>query len=105
MRLAVFGKDKIHHVVERARLLVKVKVYDPHEVRMVKPRENLTLDAEPLAEEIDMSFPQRKGLQRVMNAELQVLDLVDGRHSALAKGTDDAIVADDVIRVEHLVFL
>ena len=105
MRLAVLGEDKIHHIVKRARLLVEVKVDDPHEVRMVEPRKDLALDAEPLAEKLNVPFLQRKGLQRVMNAEFQMLNLVNGRHPALAKRTNDAIVADDIVRVEHLFFM
>ena len=40
-----------------------------------------------------------------MNAELQVFDLVDGRHPALAKRTDDAVIADNLARRKvHIVY-
>ena len=40
-----------------------------------------------------------------MNAQLQVLDLVDDRHATLAKRADDAVITNDLARLKvHIAY-
>ena len=57
------------------------------EVRMSKVSELMLQD-------IDMSALKRKCLQRIVNAELFVLDFVHRAHAALAQKADDPVRAD-----------
>ena len=69
----------------------------------MQTREHLALGQELVLQNIDMPVLKRKRLQRVVNAELRMLDLVNGTHPALSKKADDSISSDLLPRLEfHL---
>ena len=97
-RGAVLGQDEIHHEIRRPRRLIEVQVEDMDEVRIVKTCEDLPLGQELALQDIDMSVLNRKGLQRVMDAELHMFDLIDRTHAALAEEADDTIGSKQLSR-------
>ena len=94
---AVLVMDKLHDKVGELSAVEDAEVEDAHDVRMPKPRQDLALGQEPPAEEIDLPMVQRKRLQRVMHAEVHVLDLVHSPHAALSERTDNAVRSDHVL--------
>ena len=91
MGIAVFRQDHVHHEVQDSGLLVEVQVEDMDEIRIAKPRQHLSFRQKLAFQRFDMTLFERKGLQRVMDAQLHMLDFIDRTNSALAKKADDAI--------------
>ena len=60
----------------------------------MKAREDLPFGQELVFKDIDMSVLKREGLQRIVNAELRMLYLIDGTHSALSKQADDSVCSN-----------
>ena len=67
-------------------------------MRVVEAREHLAFGQELVFQNIDMPALKSKSLQRIVNAKLSMLDLIDGSHSALAKKADYLIHADFMSR-------
>ena len=65
----------------------------------MQTREHLAFGQELVLQNIDMPVLKRKRLQRVVNAELCVLDLVNGTHPALSKKADYPIRANYLPRL------
>ena len=93
-RFAVPGQHKIHHEIRSASRFVEVQVEDAHKVRVMKAREDLTFGQELAFQHIDMPALKREGLQRIMNAELFMLDFIDSPHAALTKKADYPVRTD-----------
>ena len=69
----------------------------------MQTRQHLSFGQELVLKDIDMSALKRKRLQRIVNAELRMLNLVNGTHPALSKKADDSISSDLLPRLEfHL---
>ena len=62
----------------------------------MKARKYFSFGQELVFQQIDVSALKREGLQRVVNAELRVLDLVNGTHSALTEKANDSISSDQL---------
>ena len=94
--------DDLGRVVipKEVRQQLGIREGDPLELYMSDDGKELVL------KDIDMSALKRKRLQRVVNAELRVLDLVNGTHPALSKKADYPRRANLLPRLEfHLVKL
>ena len=68
---------------------------------MVEPSKNPALGKELVLQNIDVPVFERERLQRIVDAELRMHDLVHRPHRALAKEPDDAVHADRVIWIER----
>ena len=57
----------------------------------MQTREHLALGQELVLQDVDMPVLKRKRLQRIVNAELRVLDFIDSAHYILS--TSDGCIA------------
>ena len=101
VRGTVLVNHEIHYEVRRLGRLVEVEVKHAYDVWMVEPRKNPTLGKELFLEDVDVPVFERERLQRIVDAELRVYNLVHRTHRAFTEETDDAVHADRVIWIER----
>ena len=65
-----------------------------HETRVVEAREKASFGEETGAERVGVGRLAREGLQRVMDAQLRMLNLVHFAHAATAQKPDNAVDAE-----------
>ena len=100
--LAVLVRDEIHHEVRHLRLVLEAEVEDVREVRMLQPRQQLSLFEELLLERVVgvVVRVERERLKGIVGAEFEVFHLVHRPHPALPEQADHPVVADDASFVD-----